>query len=459
MKKKVVIIGGGLAGLSAGIFLKDADKNNKLDISLYEGSPKFGGRAYSFFDEKNQVWLDNGQHILAGWYKDTLDYLKITGSLNKLNFQNKLEINFYDKGGKKVKLDCPKIFAPLNIFFGLFGYEPLSLKDKLRFLKILKLINREKYSDEYLKKKTVQELLNELKQSQNAVKYFWEPFLLAVFNTKIDKINASVFVNVLAEGFSKINSANLLIPDVDLSKLLINEAAEYLKSNDVGVENNNRVNNLNIQNDNVIGIETEKGTIENFDYVVSAVPFFRFKELFDKNEFARYFDYNFELKHSSIVSVHLFFEDEINESVLKNNSFGMSGLLGTNTQWIFKRNNKHLSLVISGADFLEYNGKRVIDMNVDEIFEMCKSELSECLSGFNSLKIKDYKVLKEKRATFVPDIDSEKFRYNPETKIKNLLLAGDWTNTGLPSTIESAIRSGRKTAGLIINKVYNKNLF
>lgn len=453
MKKKVVIIGGGLAGLSAGVFLKEADKDNEIEISLYEGSPKFGGRAYSFYDEKNQVWLDNGQHILAGWYKDTLDYLKITGSLNKLNFQNKLEINFYEKNGKNVKLDCPKILAPLNMFFGFFRYEPLSSKDKLIFLKILKLINREKYPDEHLKKKTVQELLNELKQSENAVKYFWEPFLLAVFNTKIDKINASVFVNVLAEGFSKINSANLLIPDVDLSKLLINKAIEYLKKKNTVVEDNNRVSNLNIQNDNIMSIDTEKGTIENFDYVVSAVPFFRFREMFDENDFAKYFDHDFELKHSSIVSVHLFFEDEINENVLKNNSFGMSGLLGTNTQWVFKRNNKHLSLVISGADFLELNSKKVIDMNADEIFEMCKNELSECLKGFNSLNIKDYKVVKEKRATFIPDVNSERFRYNAETKIKNLFLAGDWTNTGLPSTIESAVRSGRKAAELVLSRV------
>jgi hydroxysqualene dehydroxylase len=317
------------------------------------------------------------------------------------------------------------------------------------------LINREKYPDESLKKKTAKELLSELKQSDNTIKYFWEPFLLAVFNTKIDQINAGVFVNVLAEGFSKINSANLLIPDVDLSKLLINDAMDYLKKNKINITNNNRINKLSVENDSVIKVETEKGMIEDFDYVISAVPFFRFKELFDEQDFEKYFDADFYLKHSSIVSVHLFFENDITENILKNNSFGMSGLLGTNTQWIFKRSDKHLSLVISGADYLEFNGKKVIDMEANEIFEMCKKELSECLCGFNSLNIKDYKVLKEKRATFIPDINSEKFRYDAETKIENLFLAGDWTNTGLPSTIESAVRSGRKTAGLIINKVYN----
>lgn len=450
MKKKVVIIGGGLAGLSAGVFLKDADKENKLDIKLYEGSPKFGGRAYSFYDDKNQVWLDNGQHILAGWYKDTLEYLKITGSLNKLNFQKKLEISFYEKDKANVKLDCPNITAPFNLMLGLFNYAPLSFRDKMKFLKVLRLINREKFSEEVLRRKSVRELFAELKQTENAIKYFWEPFLLAVFNTKLDKINANVFVNVLIEGFGKRNNANLLIPDVDLSKLLINDAVNFLKEE---VEFNNRVTKLNMNDDGVVSIESEKGTIENFDYVISAVPFFRFRELFDENDFVKYFDYNFDIKHSSIVSVHLFFEDVINENVLKNNSFGMSGMLGTNTQWIFKRNDKHLSLVISGADYLEWNGSKVIDMDAKEIFEMCRQELSECSSGFNSLKIKDYKVVKEKRATFIPDIDSERFRYNAKTKIKNLFLAGDWTNTGLPSTIESAVRSGRKAAELVLNGV------
>lgn len=453
MKKKVVIIGGGLAGLSACVFLKKADKDNKFDVKLYEGSPKFGGRAYSFYDEKNNVWLDNGQHILAGWYKDTLEYLKFTDSLNKLSFQKKLEISFYEKGNESVKLNCPDTIAPLNIFLGLFNYKPLSFNDKLRFLNILKLINREKFSPEYLKKVTVHELFKKLKQTENSVKYFWEPFLLAVFNTKIDKINADVFVNVLIEGFGKINNSNLVIPDIDLSRLLVNNAVDYFLENNVRVENNNRALKLNIENDKILSVQTEKEKIDEFDYIISAVPFFRFKELFTEEDFARYFDNDFNLKYSSIVSVHLFFEDVINENVLKNNSFGMSGLLGMNTQWIFKRKDKHLSLVISGADYLEYSHKKVIDMGAKEIYEMCIYELSECLYGFNSLKIKDYKVIKEKRATFIPDVESEKFRYSSDTKIENLILAGDWTNTGLPATIESAVRSGRKAAEIVLNKV------
>gem|GEM_PF-4233076 len=90
------------------------------------------------------------------------------------------------------------------------------------------------------------------------------------------------------------------------------------------------------------------------------------------------------------------------EEILKNNSFGMTGLIGTNTQWIFKKSERHLSLVISGADFIEHNGKKLIDLDKEEIIKMCTNDLKNCLSGFDTLEISDSKVIKEKRATFIP---------------------------------------------------------
>ncbi|HCA42056.1 MAG TPA: hypothetical protein DEP28_02245, partial [Bacteroidetes bacterium] len=170
--------------------------------------------------------------------------------------------------------------------------------------------------------------------------------------------------------------------------------------------------------------------------------------------------YNFDfelpdLKTSSIISVHLIFENEIPEMVLKNNSFGMTGLIGTNTQWIFKKSENHLSLVISGADFLMYNGNRLIDCDKEVITIMCIEELKKCLNGFDNLKIKNTKVIKEKRATFIPDENSVTERNKAGKDYGNFYICGDWTETELPATIEAAVRSGKKISNNILKKFYN----
>ncbi|HRE41082.1 MAG TPA: FAD-dependent oxidoreductase [Ignavibacteria bacterium] len=446
---KICIAGAGLAGLSTAVFLKKNDAENLFEIDLVESSPKLGGRAYSFVDRDSGLTLDNGQHILAGWYSATLEFLKICNSQFQLNFQKKLEINFYNTEKKYFKLSCPKIFSPLNLFIGILKFDALGLKDKLRFLKIRKLINREAYSPDYLKKINVSDLLFELKQTENNIRYFWEPFLLAVFNCKTDEINADVFMNVLIEGFSGNGKSNLLIPDKDLNSLFINNAINFLSDNAVEIKLNKRIEEIFKNNQGNFNVKFNSGESNEYSIMINAASFFRLNEI----------KLNFEcdlpkLKTSSIISVHLIFKEYIPEEILKNNSFGMTGLIGTNTQWIFKKSERHLSLVISGADFIEHNGKKLIDLDKEEIIKMCTNDLKNCLSGFDTLEISDSKVIKEKRATFIPNIDSINERKKCNSNIENYYFCGDWAETDLPSTIEAAIRNGKKISEKILKNFY-----
>jgi protoporphyrinogen oxidase len=107
-KKTVTVIGGGVAGLSAAVFLNEKG----FKVKLLEASPKLGGRAYSFFDKEKDLFFDNGQHILAGWYENTFEYLKIIGSYDKLNFQKSLEVNFFNTDKEVFKLKCPDLTPP-----------------------------------------------------------------------------------------------------------------------------------------------------------------------------------------------------------------------------------------------------------------------------------------------------------------------------------------------------------
>lgn len=429
--KLVTVIGGGLAGLSSAVFLHKKGYN----VQLFESSPKLGGRAYSFYDREKNLYFDNGQHILAGWYENTFEYLKAIGSYEKLDFQSNLEVNFYDTNKNSFNFKTYNLPAPFNLFFGLLNFKALSGSDKLSVLKIYKI-----FTDKSLEKlDNVAELLKVIKQTPTLIKYFWEPFILAVFNAKPENINCKIFVEILKNGFSKKSFSNLVIPKVNLNELFIDETLTYFEKNDIKIFEKEKISKLVFKDNTVDFAVTESGNKVKSDYYISAVPFFRFKELFEINDYNQYFKGRGNLHSSSIISLHLFFENEVPAGLLKNNSFGMTGLIGTKVQWIFKRNPKHLSLVISASDFLD----ELTDESNETIYKNCLSELSKCLKGFDDLKVKDYKIIKEKRATFIPDNDSINERPNQKTAIQNLFIAGDWTNTGLPATIESAIKSSK----------------
>lgn len=429
--KLVTIIGGGLAGLSSAVFLHKKGYN----VQLFESSPKLGGRAYSFYDREKNLYFDNGQHILAGWYENTFEYLKAIGSYDKLDFQSNLEVNFYDTNKNSFNLKTYNLPAPFNLLFGLLNFKALSGSDKLSVLKIYKI-----FSDKKLEQlNNVAELLKAIKQTPTLIEYFWEPFILAVFNAKPENINCKIFLKILKNGFSKKSFSNLVIPKVNLNELFIDDALTYFQKNNIKVVEKEKISKLFFNGSTIDYAVTESGNKIKSDYYISAVPFFRFKELFEINNYNQYFKGRGNLHSSSIISLHLFFENEVPADLLKNNSFGMTGLIGTKVQWIFKRNPKHLSLVISASDFLD----ELTDESNETIYKNCLSELSKCLNGFDNLVVKDYKIIKEKRATFIPDNDSVNERPSQKTDIQNFFIAGDWTNTGLPATIESAIKSSK----------------
>lgn len=429
--KLVTIIGGGLAGLSSAVFLHKKGYN----VQLFESSPKLGGRAYSFYDREKNLYFDNGQHILAGWYENTFEYLKAIGSFDKLDFQSNLEVNFYDTNKNSYNLKTYNLPAPFNLLVGLLNFKALSSSDKLSVFKIYKI-----FTDKSLESlNNVGELLKVINQTPRLIKYFWEPFILAVFNAKPENINCKIFLDILKNGFSKKSFSNLVIPKVNLNELFIDGALTYFENHNIKIVEKEKISELFLQDNTIEYVVTESGKKVKSDFYISAVPFFRFKELFEINDYNQYFKGRGNLHSSSIISLHLFFENVVPTDLLKNNSFGMTGLIGTKVQWIFKRNPKHLSLVISASDFLD----ELTDETNDTIFNKCINELNQCLNGFDKLTIRDYKVIKEKRATFIPDNDSIKNRPDQKTDIQNFFIAGDWTNTGLPATIESAIKSSK----------------
>jgi hydroxysqualene dehydroxylase len=430
---KVCVIGGGIAGLSAAVFLK----NYRFDVTLIESSPKLGGRAYSFFDIELNDHVDNGQHILASWYSNTFEFMKIIGTYDRLKFQKKLEVKFADLNGNKSHFKCPKLPPPLHLIWGLWTYKALCFKDKLAVTRLISSVILERYSEEELKTMDTAGLFILTKQSQRVIDYFWKPFIIAVFNAEPDETSAWQFVQIIKTGFLKKGGSNLVLPKTNLNELYVNNAEQYLLENKTDILKQLKIKKININSEKIENIELDNGEIRNFDYYISAIPFFDFRNTFTADVLNGEFDSVKNLSASPIVNVHF----ELEKSSGLEDDF--IGVLNAVIQWVFKVNETRICVVISSA-------KNLINKNKEEIIEICRKELIECLPILENKKITYAKVVKEKRATFLPDTVSLSSRPGFKTKYKNLFIAGDWVNTGYPATLESAVTSSKNCVNEII---------
>ncbi|WP_290664958.1 oleate hydratase, partial [Ignavibacterium sp.] len=257
--KKVIIIGGGLAGLSAAAHL--SKKNFK--VILLEASPKLGGRAYSFFDEKTQTEIDNGQHILMGCYSDTLNFLKIIDAYKYLNIQKILEINYLAKDKNHFRLKAPNFIYPLNLLFALFSFKELNLKEKISLLKLFIKIY---FTDsEKLYGMTVQEWLKKEKQSDKAIRIFWEIISIGALNTSTEKASAKIFCDILKEIFWKDKfSSQIIIPALPLSKTFCEPASDFIKSNDGEIRLSEKCIEFVVDKNKIKKVITDKNVYEDF---------------------------------------------------------------------------------------------------------------------------------------------------------------------------------------------------
>ena len=422
--KRCIVIGGGIAGLTSAAYLT---KQN-IKVTLLESSPKLGGRAYSFTEQKSNDVVDNGQHILMGCYSDTINFLKLIGAKENFIYQKRLQINFLTQAGKLIRLKSFTSLYPFNLLFALLNFKAITFRERLSLLKfVIKLpfISHQKLSD-----KNIRDWLKEEKQSDDTIKSLWEIIAVGALNTNIDKASAFIFREILMKIFFNGNFAStIILPKYGLSDAYVKNAKEYIESNGGKIKLSSSVKEFIISNNKIVGIKTADEVYKDFNYVISAIPFYAFNNIYPE----LFLDEKIEFEYSSILNIHIW---------LKNNTIKEQfyGLIDSPVHWIFNKGN-HINLVISDANYL-------IDKPAEEIYEMCIVELIKC-TKLEESDFSRYKVLKEKRATFVPSNKNNYKRPSSNTKIANLFLAGDWTDTGLPSTIESAVKSGRVAAELI----------
>lgn len=426
--KKCLIIGGGLAGLSAAVHLI----NKSYNVTLLEASPKLGGRTYSFYNGKHNQYVDNGQHIMMGCYSHTLELLKIIDALDEIEIQKKLKIPVVDKTGKNYYLASQSDLYPVNLISAILNYKALSLKERISVLRFY--ITEVFFGAEKSENNAVAEWLSKNGQSGNAISSFWEMLSVGTLNSKVDISSAKLFREVLRRVFfTGNNSIKIILPKNSLSETFSMRAEKYILKHGGKINLSERGEEITIADGKIIEVKSGKEIYRQFDFIVSAVPVESFKKLLfhpQKPEFVLP-----EMDYSPIISIHIW----LNHNPFKERFYNLSG---SKLDWLFN-NGSHITLLKSAADELAR-------LDNETVMEICHFEIKKYFPFFNRADIADSIVIKEKQATFIPSIESgitRKKIYNP---VANLFLAGDWVDTKLPATIEGAIKSGRMAADWVI---------
>jgi squalene-associated FAD-dependent desaturase len=424
MQKKVIVIGGGFAGLSTAAYLA---KNN-FKVTILEASPKLGGRAYSFFDSETKTVIDNGQHILMGCYYETISFLSLIGASENFYFQKKLKVDFVQKGFKVHPLKSFPFFYPFNLIFGFLNFGAISVADRLSALRVL--IKLPFYTSNKFSQLSIKEWLKKENQSESVQNAFWKILAVGALNTSLEKASAKIFIDILKQIFLEGNkSAKIVLPKKGLSESYVANAREFILNSGGDIRLSEQVDSIFVNNNRVSEIQTSKAKYTDFDYVVSAIPAFALERILKGESNIRLPDF----ESSTILNIHIWLKKNVIPE-------GFFGLIDSPVHWVFNKGT-HINIVISDAN--EFTNK-----SDDNILELLKGELKKYFL-LDSELISKYKVIKEKRATFIPSKEIINNRPSQKTNINNLVLAGDWVDTGLPSTIESAVKSGRVASEIV----------
>jgi squalene-associated FAD-dependent desaturase len=433
----VVIVGGGLSGLAAAVELASHD----IPITVLEQKPKLGGRAHSFIDGTTGDSVDNGQHVMIAAYERTMAFLERIGTKHLLSIQGQPLLYLHHPQRGMCEFRLPRLPSPFHLVVGVLTSNLFSLPDKLRLLRA-GLSIQSASSDRSLANATIEQWLTTIGQSAEAKRSFWEPLAIAIMNEHIAKASAAVFVRALRRAFFARNlNASVVLPRVGLSELFIEKAVKYILDRGGDVRTNADVTTMVWENGAPRGVMLRNGASVLCDALILAVPHYRIEELLPI-PLRGVAPAMTAAASTPIVSIHLWF----NMGFMRHD---FVGLIGRRVQWVFNRRKittgernftSHVSCVISaGSEFVEMTNEQLIQIALDDLRSVYRATPRVPVHAV---------VIREKRATFSCTPEVERFRPDNATAVPNLFLAGDWTNTGLPATIEGAIVSGEKCAKL-----------
>ena len=444
---KVVVIGGGLAGMAAACHL--ADRGHP--VVLLEKRRFLGGRAFSFPAPDTGQETDNGQHVFLGCCTFYIEFLRSLGALRNTHLQDTLSVPVLDPAGRRGVLRSAALPAPLHMLPSLLAYPHLSWTDKLRVLYgglRVRLANRTRDAST-LEHETFAEWLKRHHQSDEAIDRFWNLVVLPTLNDDASQVSASMGLKVFQEGVLRSReSGSMGYSKVGLSELVSDGAIDYLSARGGEVVLGAGVQELAIDDGRVCGVRTSRGSIEG-DWYVLALPSHDLASVLppDLNSNG-FFSLAHELTYSPIVNVHVWYDRPVMEDEF-------AGFVDSPLQWVFNKtrmqgdngeSGQYVCISLSGA-------WQYADIPRQRLGEMFLEEMARVFPRARDAHVERLLVVRQPRATFRSVPGASEFRLPVTTPIENLFLAGEWVDTDWPGTMEGAVRSGRAAALALSSRV------
>jgi len=434
----ILIIGGGWAGLSAAIKLVEYGQN----VCLVESAKNLGGRAREI--SYHQYTVDNGTHIMVGAYTKTLSLMKKVSKNNwsesDLLERQPLNLNYKIKSKHEINIPSTLLPTPFNLLFSFILTKGLTPAEKFKILYLSVKIRLNLFPNKDDDK--LGGFLKTNKQNSKIITEIWEPLCLAIMNTPVNQASTEIFIKVFKDAFFKSRQASdLLFFKKTLSESFPEPAQQFIQEHNGRVYTNHKA--LSIKEDSgSYYVYTNKTNFKAKHIIIASTPNVT-SNLLDslsdspktKNLISKLQQFNYQ----PICTVYIQYPEPISCERT------MQGFIGTTTQWMFNKELIHkpgfISVIISSQ------GSHM-DMDNPALIKHITCELAELYPHWPQYE--DAFVIREKRATFTSSVNINRIRPSNKTAIPNIWLAGDYTNTQYPATLEGAVRSGLQCAEQIL---------
>jgi len=445
------VVGGGLAGLSAGCALSSAG----FHVTLYERRPYLGGRASSYQHPGTGEIVDNCQHVLLGCCTNLIEFYRRIGVEDKVRWYDRL--TFLEPGGRASVISPSWLPAPMHTAPAFLRAACLDLPDKLSIARAMMALAPATPPDNG---ETFLAWLRRHGQTERAIDRFWKAVLVSALNEDVDRVSVPYAAQVIRESFLKSAAAGRMgVPRVPLTELY-NAAGDYIRARNGEVKFRTPAESFRAEPSQVtLGLTDGEAA---FDYVIFAVPFDVLARILPDTSAAEPLRKTLAtFETSPITGIHLWFDREISD-------LDHAVLLDRTIQWMFHksrlldlrgdtrddtkddardaaahggdrrnddRQGSYVELVVSASNSL-------VEKSRQEIIDLALSELREFFPAARDAQLVKATVIKEVHATYSPRPGVDASRPRPETVWPRVFLAGDWTATGWPATMEGAVRSG-----------------
>jgi len=457
----VIIAGAGWAGLAAAVELS----RYKIPVTVLESAKQIGGRArrvpFNNFettttsgnvisesapplatDTSHSMGVDNGQHLLVGAYESTLSLLRILDVDEESAFKRvNLSLTLLDDSKKTFNFKTPNLPAPLHLAWGLATATGLSPKHRFRALQFCYRLAQQDFT--LAEDETCAALFRRYRQPHSVIKTLWEPLCLSSLNTPIEQASAEIFLRMLRETFAHTrHDSNLLLAQQDLSKIFPDPAMDFIERQGGSVQLGRRVKALHINHDSLVGLTLEDRSLKA-RHVILATPFQVTAKLCQASSItADIGDALTQLQSNPICTVYLQYPKDVSLQ------HDMLGMVDTISQWVFDRKIYGQSGLMAVA--INGPGKH-LNLNNAQMIDTIRIELANKFPHWPHPR--HTMVIREKRATFHCAVNINKIRPPNKTPVHGLWIACDYTNTGLPATLEGAVRSGIRAARAVMDKM------